>query len=103
VHNFCYVNGFFGLVFKNNFACRLRHIEELYEFLDGPNIVKYIKIRCLQWAGHIVGMDRVPRKVLDGKFRRRRRVGRPRLRWEGILRRLLFVPECNRMEESSRG
>jgi len=103
VHNFCDVNGIFGPVYKNNFACRERHEEELYEFLDGPSIVKYIKIRSLQWAGHIVGMDRVPRKVLDGKFHRRRRVGRLQLRWEGIMRRLLFAAECNRMEESSRG
>ena len=44
MHNISYVNGIFGPVFKNNSACRLRHIEELCEFLDGPNIVKYIKI-----------------------------------------------------------
>ena len=43
MHNFCYVNRIFGPVFENDFACRLRHIEELYEFLDGPNIVKYLK------------------------------------------------------------
>jgi hypothetical protein len=54
VHNFCYLNVIFGPGYKNDFACRLRHNVELYEFLDGPNIVKYIKIEILQWAGHIV-------------------------------------------------
>jgi hypothetical protein len=63
-------------------------MERVYECLDGFNIVKYIGIKRLQWAGHIVGMGRVPRKVLDGKFHRSRCVRRPRLRWEGIRRRV---------------
>jgi hypothetical protein len=71
MHNFCYVNGIFGPVYRNNFACRLRHKKELYVFLDGSNVVKYIRIRSLQWAGHVVWMDKIRRKVLDGKFRGR--------------------------------
>jgi hypothetical protein len=49
---------------------RLRHNKELYELLDGPGIVKCIKLKRLQWASHIVRMDnsRIPKKVLDGKF-----------------------------------
>jgi hypothetical protein len=31
--------------------------------------------------------SRIPKKVLDGKFRGRRPVGRPRLRWEDNIRR----------------
>lgn len=54
MHNFCYVNGIFGPAYKNDFACRLRRNEELYDFLDGPNIVEYIMIRSLQWAGQRV-------------------------------------------------
>jgi hypothetical protein len=32
--------------------------------LDGPDIVKFIKFKRLQWAGHIVGMDNsgIPKK-----------------------------------------
>ena len=54
MHNFCYVNGFFRPVYKYNFAFGLRYNEELHELLGGPNIVKYIKIKRLQWVGHIV-------------------------------------------------
>jgi hypothetical protein len=46
---------------------------------------------------------RIPRKVLDGKFHGRRLVGRLRLRWEGIMRGLLFASEYKRMGERSRG
>jgi len=48
-------------------------------------------------------MDKIPREVLDGKFRGRKLVGRLRLRWEGIRRGLLYAAEYKRMEESSRG
>jgi hypothetical protein len=43
----------------------LRYNEELYELLDGPDIVRYIKIKRIQWTGHKVQM---PRKVLNGKL-----------------------------------
>jgi hypothetical protein len=48
------VRRIFGPVYENDLACRLRHNEELYELLEGPGIVKSIKFRRLQWAGHIV-------------------------------------------------
>jgi hypothetical protein len=48
-------------------------------------------------------MDKIPRKVLVGKFYGRRLVGRPRLRWKGIGRGLLYTAEYRRMEESSSG
>jgi hypothetical protein len=50
--------------------------------------LKYIiftpnKIRRLGWAGHIIRMEeeRIPKKVLNGKFHNTRLVGRPRIRW----------------------
>jgi hypothetical protein len=54
--------------------------KELYELLNGPDIVKFIKFKRLQCAGHVVRMDnsRLPKKVLDGKFHGRRPVGRQR-------------------------
>jgi hypothetical protein len=66
-------------VYEDDLGWRLRHNKELYKLLDGPDIVKFIKFKRLQWAGHIVQMDnsRIPKKVLDGKFRGRRPVGRP--------------------------
>jgi hypothetical protein len=43
-----------GLVYEGDLGRRLRHNKELYELLDGPDIVKFIKFKRLQWAGHIV-------------------------------------------------
>jgi hypothetical protein len=64
-----------------------------YELLEGHDVMKFIKLERLQWAGHIVQMDNsgIPKKVLDGKFHGRRPVGRPRLRWEDIRRDSLLL------------
>jgi hypothetical protein len=49
-----------------------------------PDIVKYIKINRLGWAGHVIRMDnnRTVKKVLDTKPIGTRKIGRPKLRWE---------------------
>jgi hypothetical protein len=51
---------------------------------DEPDIVKYIKINRLGWAGHVIRMDnnRTIKKVLDTKPIGTRKIGRPKLRWE---------------------
>jgi hypothetical protein len=48
-----------------------------------PNIVTTIKVRRLEWAGHVVRMSdgRTVKTVLVGKPDRRRQAGRPKLRW----------------------
>jgi hypothetical protein len=58
----------------------------LYNYL---NITDDIKIRRTEWAGHVVRMEDeiVPKKVLNGKFLDTRAVGKPRTRWEDIVRR----------------
>jgi hypothetical protein len=78
-----------GPVYEDDLGWSLRHNKELYELLDGPDIVKFIKFKRLQWAGHIVRIDnsKITKKVLDGKFHGRRPVGRPRLRWEDNIKR----------------
>jgi ribosomal protein L34 len=50
--------------------------EKLFKSLD---IISVIKLRRLEWLGHVMRMNetRVARKILDDKRRR----GRPRLRW----------------------
>jgi hypothetical protein len=58
----------------------------LYEeigVLNEPNIVTTMKVRRLDWAGHLVGMsdDRTVRKVFLGKLDGGRKAGRPNLRW----------------------
>jgi hypothetical protein len=37
----------FGPVYENNLGLRLTHNEELFELLDGPDIVRYIKFKGL--------------------------------------------------------
>jgi len=51
--------------------------------------VEDIKIRRLEWAGHIIGMkvESIPKKVLNGNFHTTRPVGRPRTRWVDVVQR----------------
>jgi hypothetical protein len=48
-----------------------------------PNIVTTVKVRKLEWTGHVVRMsdDRTVKKVFVGKPDGKRKAGRPRLRW----------------------
>jgi hypothetical protein len=46
----------FGAVLDNG-VWRKRHNHELYELFNEPDIVKYIKINRLGWAGHVIRMD----------------------------------------------
>jgi hypothetical protein len=43
---------------------------ELCNLYKGSNIVEDIRIRRLEWAGHIIRMEeeRIPKKVLNGNF-----------------------------------
>jgi len=51
--------------------------------------VEDIKIRRLEWAGHIIRMEeeRISKKVLNGNFHTTRPVGRPRTRWADVVQR----------------
>src|SRR5215475_9838178 len=62
---------------------------ELYSLYKEPNIVEDIKIRRLEWAGHIIRMEeeRIPKKVQNRNFHTTRRVGRPRTRWTDVVQR----------------
>jgi len=79
-------------------------------FVQNLNAVEEIKIRRLRWVGHVVRMedDRTPppnqkKKVLSGKFRNKRPVGKPRTRWEDVVRRdtsqILGILEWRRRAE----
>jgi hypothetical protein len=48
-----------------------------------PDIVTEIKVKRLEWLGHVVRMEdtRLPKMVFNTKPEGRRGVGRPRLRW----------------------
>jgi len=55
-----------------------------YNLYKALNIADDIKIGRIRWVGHITRMEdeRIPKKVLDGKFNNTRPVGKPRTRWE---------------------
>ena len=63
---------------------RIKYNNELYTLYKESDIVSYIKINRLKWAGHVIRMEeqsatrRVPVAVVEG----RRQRGRPKLRWE---------------------
>jgi hypothetical protein len=51
--------------------------------------VEDIKIRILEWAGHIIRMkeEKILKKVLNGNFHTTRPVGRPGTRWADVVQR----------------
>jgi hypothetical protein len=54
------------------------------------NIVDDIEIGKLEWLGLFIRMEneRIPKeKVLNGKFNNTRPAGKPRTRWEDVIRR----------------
>ena len=56
---------------------------ELYETFNEPNIVTYIKVKRMAWAGHLVHTnDRTIKKIFNTKPDGVRSAGRPKLRWE---------------------
>ena len=61
-----------------------RYNYELYETFNEPNIVNYIKVKRLAWAGHLVRVnnDRTLKKIFNAKPDGVRRDGRLKLRWE---------------------
>ena len=68
--------------------------EELMTKYKTPDTVSIIKIRRLEWLGHVVRMNETGsvKKIFEGKLEGRRGRGRPRLRWindvEDDLRKL---------------
>jgi hypothetical protein len=63
---------------------RKLHNEELNDVYSLPNIVRVVKSRRMRWSGHMVhmGEDRGVHRVLVGKPKGKRPLGRPRRRCE---------------------
>jgi hypothetical protein len=62
---------------------RIGYNFELYRFMGGKDIVRFVKAQRIQWVGHVERMDEtaMPKRVLKRKLYAKRRIGRPRLRW----------------------
>jgi len=69
---------------NDNGEWRIKYNDELYTLCKDSDIITYIKINRLRWAGHVIRLEkqnparRVFAAVVDG----RRQTGRPKLRWE---------------------
>jgi hypothetical protein len=72
---------------QDNGQWRIRYNKELYELYGEPDLVTCIKLKRLQWAGHVQRMEgtRIPKKVFKAKFDGVRSVGKPRKRWEDAV------------------
>ena len=68
---------------KENGQWRIKTNEELGSKYKSQDNVTVIKIRRLEWFGHVIRMNetRSVKKVCEGKLEGRRGRGRPRLRW----------------------
>ena len=79
---------------KENGRWRIKTNEELMTKYKTPDIVSIIKIRRLEWLGHVVRMNETGsvKKIFEGKLEGQRDRGRPRPRWindvEDDLRKL---------------
>jgi hypothetical protein len=67
---------------------RKLHNEELHNLYSSPDVIRQIKSRRMRWAGHVtrMGEERKVYRVLVGKPKGKRPVGRPRHRWEDGIR-----------------
>ena len=67
---------------------RRLHNEELNDLYSSPNIVWVIESRRMKWAGHVarMGEERRVYRVLVGKPKGKRPLGRPRRRWVDNIR-----------------
>ena len=70
---------------------RKLHNEELNDLYSLPNIVRVVKSRRMRWAEHVtrMGKDRGVHRVLVGKPKGKRPLGRPRRRWEDNIKMYL--------------
>ena len=78
---------------------RTLHNEELNDLYSSPNIVRVIKLRR-RWAGHVshLGERRGVYRVLLRKPEGKRRLGRPRRRWEHNIKMDLQEVGCGGIE-----
>jgi hypothetical protein len=83
---------------------RIRTNDELQVMYRKTNVVTIIKLRRLEWAGHLVSIsdDRTVEKVFVGRPDGRRNAGRPKLRWLDCIQNDLKLVGVKSWEEEDR-
>jgi hypothetical protein len=73
---------------KEDGSWRKVHNDELQSLYSSPNIVMVIKSRRMRWAGHVAHMGEGGGvyRVLVGRPKGKRPLGRPRRRWEDNIK-----------------
>jgi hypothetical protein len=67
---------------------RIKYNNKLYTLYKESDIITYIRINCLRWAGHVIRLEEKnpARRVFAAAVEGRRQKGRPKLRWEdGVM------------------
>jgi len=80
---------------------RKLHNEVLNDLYSSPVIVRVMNSRRIRWVGHVARMRErrgVYRRVLVGKPKGKRRIGKPRCRWEDNIKMDLQEVECGVMD-----
>jgi hypothetical protein len=75
---------------------RRLHNEELHNLYGSSYIVRMVKLRRMEWEGHVARMGEVRNayKILVGKPEGTRPLGRPRRIWEDNIRMNLKETGC---------
>jgi hypothetical protein len=78
----------FGPKRKEDGSCIKLHNDKLHSLYSSPNIVRMIKSRSMRWAGHVACMreGRGVYRVLVGRPKGKRPLGRPMHRWEDNIK-----------------
>jgi hypothetical protein len=78
----------FGPKREDDGSSRKLHNDELHSLYSSLNIVRVIQARKMRWAGHVtcIGEGRGVHRVLVGRPKNKRLLGRPRCRWEDNIK-----------------